>query len=109
MATQTSTPMYILFSRVFWMMLGPVLMVVALMNIVIGGNGWFTLADITFLLLGGGVVFARWLEFQGGNPQTATGEPATPAQLHRFMLIVTIVGLSAWIVANFVVNHLLVD
>lgn len=105
MATQTSTPLYVLFSRVFWMMLGPLLITVALFNIVMGGNGWFTLADIVFLVLLGGIVLSRWLEFQGGNPQTADGQPATPAQLHRYMLIATIVGLSVWIVANFLGNH----
>ena len=83
------------------------LIAVALINILVGGNGWFTVADIMFLLLLGGTVGARWVEFQGGNPQTADGEPATPAQLHRYMLIATIVGLSVWIVANFVANYLL--
>ena len=97
--------MYVMVSRVFWMMLGPLLIAVAGINIVNSGNGWFTLADIAFLLMLGGVVMARWLELQSGGAQTSTGEPATASQVYRFMLFATIVGLAAWIAANFVGNY----
>lgn len=91
--------------RVFWMMIGPLALLLLTFNIVKIGNGWLTAADFAFLAVLGGVILARWLEFRGGNPQTATGEPAAPAHLRRFVMAAIPVGLGVWIIANLIGNH----
>lgn len=92
-------------ARIFWIMIGPAVLVLLGMGIVTRGNGWFTPQDIAFLAVLGVVVAARWYEFHGGSPQTSTGEPATPAHLRRFVLCALTAGLGAWIVANLIGNY----
>jgi hypothetical protein len=51
------------------------------------------------------MLLGRWLEFRGGHAQTATGEPATRADLRRYLVTATVVGLLVWVAANVVANH----
>ncbi len=102
---QPTTSFLQLFARIFWMMIGPLTLAILAYAIVNVGSGWLTVADIAFFLVLGGVVLARWIEFQGGNPQKATGEPATPADLHRFVVVTLILGLVVWVIANLIGNH----
>lgn len=95
----------VLLGRVFWMFLGPMILVFLGYSIVRIGNGWFTPADIAFLVVVGVLVLARWLEVRGGNPQTASGEPATPEQFRRYILLAPLVGIMVWIGANLIGNH----
>lgn len=91
--------------RVFWMMVGPMALFLLLSGIVTNSNGWFTPADFGFLAVLGGIILARVMEFRGGNPQTASGEPATPAHLRRFIIVTLIVGLGVWVLANMIGNY----
>ena len=75
-------------ARLFWMMFGPILLAVFAYLIIKTGNGWLTRFDFAFLAILGGVILARWLEFRGGNPRTAEGEPATAAHLRRYVIAV---------------------
>ena len=102
--TPTTSPLVIL-ARVYWMMLGPLLLALLAFTIIDRGNGWFTPADLAFLVVLGGLLLARWLEFRGGNPQTSTGEPATPAHLRRYVCGAVLLGFAAWGVANLLGNH----
>ncbi len=104
MTTQSPTAVSAV-ARLFWMMFGPMAMFVAMFLIASNGGGWFTVADMVFLTLLGGLVLARWVEFRGGNAQTSTGEPATAEQLRRYAVGTVIVGLLVWVVANIVGNH----
>ena len=45
-------------------------------------------------------MLGRWLEFRGGQPKTSTGEPATAADLRRYLLMTSTLGIVVWIVAN---------
>ncbi len=107
MATHTSTPFLAILGRVFWMMLGPMLLVLMTFMIATTGNGWLTHADFGFLGILVAIMIARWLEFRGGNPQTAEGQPATPAHLRRYLIAVVVLGLGLWVMANVVGNYLL--
>lgn len=93
------------FARIFWMMIGPMLMFLFVGNIVLNGNGWLTFADVAFLTLLGGVALARYVEFRAGQAQTATGEPATAAHVQRYILITLAVGAGVWVFANLLGNH----
>jgi hypothetical protein len=91
--------------RLIWMLLGPIALLGLLVLIGANGNGWFTAADLAFFVVLALMLAGRWLEFYGGNPQTADGEPATPRHLHRYWLGAGLGGLACWVAANLVGNH----
>jgi hypothetical protein len=51
------------------------------------------------------MLLGRWVEFRYSRPLTATGEPATAAQLRRYALALGALGLGAWVAANLVGNR----
>lgn len=87
------------------MMVGPAIQFLLAIIIARNGGGWFTPVDILFLAVLGGIILGRVVEFRGGDPRTATGEPATRAHLRRYGILVLTVGLGIWIVANVIGNH----
>ncbi len=66
-------------------------------------------ADFAYFVVLASLIFARWLEFRGGDPRTATGEPAAMIHFRRYAWIVLGIGLGLWIVANLIGNHLRVQ
>lgn len=52
-------------------------------------------------------IAGRCIEFQGGDPRTATYEPATKAHLRRYVAGVVIVAAAIWVTAKIVNNHVL--
>lgn len=91
--------------RLLWMLLGPLALGVFAITIIKTGNGWITGADIAFLLVLGLMLLGRWLEFQGGNPQTADGQPATRQHLVRYLFFGATAGLGLWVLANLFGNY----
>jgi len=55
----------------------------------------------------GGMILGKWLEFRGGSPETSTGEPATAADLHCYILMVVTAGPVVWVIANILGNYVL--
>jgi hypothetical protein len=105
MSTNRPTTSFVLvIARVFWMLLGPGLMFMSMIAILQNPGGWFTPADFAFLILLNVTILARWLEFRGGDPRTATGEPATPADLRRYIFYAMPLGVVAWIIANLIAS-----
>jgi hypothetical protein len=76
-----------------------------LFAIVSNRGGWLTAADVIYFVALGAMLLGRWLEFQGGSPQKATGEPATAEDLRRFVFVAGPVGLAIWVIANLIGNH----
>jgi hypothetical protein len=103
-APQTTSPAAAV-GRIFWMLIGPVLLLLLTFSIISQGTGWLTVTDLLFFLALGAMLLGRWLEFRAGNPQTATGEPATAQQVYRYLFVAGAVGLAVWVVANFLGNH----
>lgn len=91
--------------RIAWTILGPMVLLVITLLIVLKSSGWITVVDVAFFAVLGLCLLGRWLEFRGRNPQTAYGEPATAAHLRRYLLVAPILGLSIWILANILGNH----
>ncbi len=107
MATSSSTSLTPVVGRVFWLLAGPLGLLLALYYIVTSDTGWTTPADLIYFLLLGGMVLGRWLEFRGGNPRNSMGEPVTSADLRRYVLTVALAGPAVWVAANLLGNHLL--
>ncbi len=107
MSYQTNYPVLTLVSRVYWIMLGPLLLVLMAVLIIKTGNGWLTGPDFAFLILLAALLFARWLEFQGDNPQTADGQPANASHLRRFLFGAVALGFGGWVAANVIGNYVM--
>jgi hypothetical protein len=98
-----------LLARLFWIMIGPMILMVLAIQIVTFGNGWLTRFDVAFFVILASLVAARWIEFRTGHPETGTGEPATWSHFRRYTAGVLGFGLAVWAVANLFGNHWLVD
>jgi hypothetical protein len=96
MAAPQATPVRAALGRVTWMFFGPMLLVVTAAAIAMRGSGFFSFADLFYFLVLGAMLAGRWVEFRGGDPQTATGEPASPQHLRRYLLAASLVGLAVW-------------
>ncbi len=99
------TSMSVLFGRLFWMFVGPAVLAGAALQNTQNGGGWTTPADYVFFLVLAGIVFARWLEFRGGNPLTSLGEPAMWPQFYRYAVVVPVIGVLVWVAANVLGNQ----
>ena len=97
-----------LVGRIFWMMAGPILLVILGLMIAQQDTGWLTMLDIAFFLVLGGMLLGRWVEYRAGGAMTGMGEPATLDDVRRYVLAASLLGVGGWIVANLVGNHLLV-
>ena len=107
MAVKNNSALIIL-GRSFWIMFGPMLLAAtALMIVFTPGTGWRTAADITYLATLVGMILGRCVEHLGGKPETSTGEPSTPADLRRYILLTLVGGLTLWLVANLIANYVL--
>ena len=51
------------------------------------------------------MLLGRWVEFQGGQPLNSSGEPATSADLKRFVVVGGAVGAALWVIVNLVANY----
>ncbi len=97
----------LVFARIVWMLLGPLLLLVLLYWTISTGRGWLTPWDGVYWVVVLAMVGCRWLEINSGTAMTATGEPATRAHLRRYVEILLPVAAAAWIIANAVGNHVL--
>ena len=107
MSSSTTTPLITVFGRLFWMIVGPMALVMTTYFIVTSGNGWTTPADLIYFVVLGGMILGKWLEFRGGCPETSTGERATAADFRRYILLVVTAGPVVWVIANILGNYVL--
>lgn len=107
MATTSSTPITLLFARLFWMMIGPAILLLTSIQIVSHSAGWFTFADVVFGATVAAMIFAKWIESLGVEARRADGELIQPGDLRRYIIGVIAVGCAAWAIINLVGNHLL--
>ena len=104
MSASPNTKPSVFLGRLVWMLFGPLLLVVAGFAIANSNDGWTAISDIGYLLILAAMLVGRWLEFRGGQPERADGEPATAADLTRYVLVAPVIGLAGWALANLVGN-----
>jgi hypothetical protein len=107
MSSSNTTHLIPTFGRLFWMIAGPLALVLTAQSIITSGAGWATTANVLYFIILGGMILGKWLEFRGGSPETSSGEPATAANLHRYILLVVTAGPAVWVVANILGNYVL--
>jgi hypothetical protein len=97
----------VLGARVTWTLLGPFVLLLTTWSIVAQGIGWLTWLDGLFVAVVGLMVLGRWIEQRSGACTTLTGEPSTPEQSRRYIVILLVVAIVVWLAANMFGNHLL--
>lgn len=97
-------PLHVVGARIFWMMVGPLMLAVLAYSIATKGSGWLTGLDIAYLVILAAILAARGLEFRSGQGQTAEGLPLTEAGFRRYLMLAASVGFAVWIGANVVGN-----
>jgi hypothetical protein len=99
--------MWSMFARFWWMLGGPMVMVLFVFKIVERGDGWFTPADIGFMALIATMIVGRWLEVLGGAPERANGFPAEPGDFKKYVMQLLLFSAVIWIAANVLANVIL--
>lgn len=97
----------VLGARLSWVALGPVALLAVTWGIATRGGAWFTGLDALLCVIAGLMILARWVERRSGAATTLTGEPATIAQCKRYTLVLLVVAVVAWAVANLIGQHAL--
>ncbi|MEX0641451.1 MAG: hypothetical protein WD468_02055 [Pirellulales bacterium] len=92
-------------ARLFWMMIGPLLLFILAFANVMNDEGWLTAADIGFFVVLLATVYARWREFRSDDGRTAEGEPATAVEFRRYVVLLVGGGVAVWLVANLLGNY----
>jgi len=98
---------WVLGARLTWVAVGPLALLGIVYGIVSAGTGWWTGLDAAFAVFAVLILLGRWVEYRSGTATSLHGEPTTPAQFRRYLLVVPALGLGAWLVANLLGNHVL--
>ena len=93
------------FARIFWLLMGPGILLLLGLSIVNRGAGWVGPHDLAYFFVLALVMLARWYEFRE-NPTTSAGEPATPADLRKFLAGAVVIGVGLWCTFNVLGGYL---
>ena len=100
------TKFSVLAVHVAWMLIGPFVLLVTLVNIVRLGTGWLTILDAVYFIVVVGMILCRWIDQRSGQATTSTGETATWADFRRYAMLLPPLAIGAWILANAIGNHM---
>jgi hypothetical protein len=100
MPQDTPTSMSRMFIRLFWILFGPPILAMLAYGLAVHKQGWFGPRSIAFLVVLGLLLIVRRFD-----PETADGEPTTPAHLRKYTLIVLSVGLATWVAAHLAAHY----
>ena len=101
------TSLAVLGPHLFWVVLGPLVLLLLLWGIAASGSGWVTVLDIAFFVVVALIILGRWLDQRSGQGTNSAGEQSTWRDFRRYARSLPIVAASAWIVANLLGNHVL--
>jgi len=103
--SQAARPSGSCLARLLWFGIGPVIMLILAAANIERGGGWLTTIDVAFFIVLAVTILARVIDFKTGNPQTATGAPATSGHLRRYVPGILLVAGAVWSVANLIGNR----
>lgn len=101
------TSLRVLFARLLWVMLGPIVLLLVTMGIVSGGAGWTTGLDLIFAVVVCLMIAGRWVELKSGEGAKLTGEAETTDDFRKYAFITLPTTGILWIAANVLGNHVL--
>lgn len=86
--------------RVFWMLLGNIILAMTAYNIaILHDSGFAVTASIVIWVTVAAMLGARYLDIKRFRGQTASGEPATMTNWRRYAIALVGIWLVVWIVA----------
>lgn len=97
----------VLFGRLMWFIIGPIILLFATYGIGTRGDGWLTGKNATYLVTVALMVWGRWVEQRSGCATLADGKPATWEHFHRYVRYMLPIAGVLWLAANIVGNHVL--
>jgi hypothetical protein len=107
METAQPKPLGVLLCRLFWVLLGPVGVLLTAASIGMSDSGWLTSKALVFAALLLATILCRWGDFLKGEGTNALGDPVTQKYMLGYTVIALIAGVALWAAANVVGNHLL--
>jgi hypothetical protein len=96
-----------LLTRLFWVGIGPIFLVLLVIGIFQDDSPWLTATDVAYFVVLVLLPCVRWLELRLGHAKTAEGAPANSKDLWKYTAGTLAIGLAGWIVAKLVGNYLL--
>jgi len=100
-----STPQGIL-ARLWWMLIGNVLLAFSLIFIFRQEGGFLHPADGVFWITVATLALVRYLDIRYLNGQTPTGQPATRRDWNRYVVLLLAVAAVLWVIVH-AANYLL--
>lgn len=97
----------VLFGRLMWFIIGPLVLIFVTYGIVTNGDGWLTGKNATYLVSVALMVWGRWVEQRSGCATLADGKPATWEHFRRYVRYMLPGAAVVWLAANVVGNHVL--
>ena len=88
--------------RLFWMLLGNVILIVSAIFILQGKNWQFHTADAFFWGTAVALVLARYLDIKYFNGLNATGEPASMAHWEKYAGLLVICAAAVWVLLHLI-------
>lgn len=86
--------------RLFWMFGGTSILFLCAFYIIHNHVRGLALIDLGYWLTVVAMVAARWVDISSYHGDTATGEPATMSHWRRYVMILIVVALAAWIIVH---------
>jgi hypothetical protein len=95
-----TTPFVAVLGRLTWMLFGPIVLFLITFSLVGKSHSFIGIVDGAYFGALGAVLLGRWVEFRSGAALTAAGEPATAADLRRYLRWAGSIGLAVWVAAK---------
>lgn len=92
--------------RLFWLMLGNVLLALAILQILFSRPPFFSGVDGFFWLVVGVMIAARFLDLSYFSRTRADGQPATATDGWRYVVILVVAAAIVWMVAHMAAHWL---
>ena len=95
-----------LLARMFWMLIGNMVLVISMIIILQHKGSMFHAADLVFWITIAALILVRYLDIKFWGGMTAAGGPATIANWNRYAAALLIGSAAAWALSH-VVNYLI--
>jgi hypothetical protein len=86
--------------RLFWMVIGNMVLVMVAVSIIENRQTFLSIADILYVVLVPLLIVARYLDIKFFEGATASGEPATIKHWRKYALTTASVAVAVWFAAH---------
>jgi hypothetical protein len=92
--------------RVFWMLLGNLILLISTIFIIQGENWKFHTVDVVFWVAVAVLLLARYLDIKFYKGLTTTDQPASMVDWRKYAALLLIISTAVWVLAH-VINYLM--